>query len=182
MHPLTPPPALRALLAAECAAEAAAPQEEEDLQQAVWLRWLECAGRDGFPPPRPAAWLGEAVREEARRTRRRAAREVPYTDIPVPRTVASADGTSDPAWEAEVPLLADERRRYLTDAVSRLPGRCPAVLAQLLNSRRPGYPEIARELGMSQGAVGPLRSRCLECLRRRFAADVAAAGAGGRVR
>lgn len=180
-----PPPSLRALLAAECAAEAG-PADADDLQQAVRLRWLERVQRDGRPPRNPAVWLRRAVRAEARGARRRARREVPYGEaalpFPGPRPVISADGTGDRAYEAEAPLLAEECRRAVAAAVGRLPGRCPAVLDRLLNGRDLTYEEIARELGMSQGTVGPLRARCLECLRRQLRTEVAAAGARGMVR
>ncbi|MGK5497511.1 hypothetical protein [Streptomyces sp. URMC 125] len=120
------PPALRGLLAAECAAEAAGQGvDPADLEQAVWLRWLE-RGRAQDPPSRPAEWLRAAV--------------------------------------------------------GRLPGRCPGVLAALFSSRDLTYPEAARELGISQGSLGPIRSRCIDCLRRMLAAEVAPPEPRGRVR
>jgi RNA polymerase sigma factor (sigma-70 family) len=155
---------LRRLVAAECSAEApAAGVETEDLQQAVWLRWLEqvrTRGDTSTAPP-SAGWLRSAVRAEARRARRRTRREVP-----LPADVIDTDG-ADPATSqlAEATLLAAEQRRVLADAVSRLPGRCPALMRAMLSRQDLTYPEIARELGMSQGSIGPVRSRCLGCLR-----------------
>ncbi|NEC53188.1 sigma-70 family RNA polymerase sigma factor, partial [Actinospica acidiphila] len=70
--------------------------------------------------------------------------------------------------------LVAAHRRALRDAVRRLPGRCPGLLTALLSPRDPTYREIARELGISQGCLGPERSRCLGCLRRLLAAEVAA--------
>ncbi|MEU4968124.1 RNA polymerase sigma factor [Streptomyces smyrnaeus] len=181
-------PGLRALLYAECAAEAAARcgVDAEDLRQGVWLRWLERLGEGGGPPAEPAAWLGAAVRAEARAAAG-SRREVPLATEPAPRVprqrrVTATDGTGDPASDTEAPLLAAERHRELAAAVSLLPGRCPALLRALLSREEPTYPQIARELGMSQGALGPLRSRCLECLRRMLAAKVPPPGLRGRVR
>ena len=164
------PVRLRALLAAECAAEAAAAGTDElDLQQGVWLRWLERLRTHGVPAD-PAAWLRSAVRAEAWRA----------GPDPLPAVTAGPD--PDPASVVEARLVAAERRRLLAAAIGRLPGRCPGLLGSLLSLRDPTYPEVARELGMSQGSVGPVRSRCLGCLRRMLTAEVASAELGGMVR
>lgn len=171
------PPPLRRLVAAECAAEApAAGVEPEDLQQEVWLRWLEreharrraTPGERGGAPAGPSAgWLRCAVRAEARRARRRAGRETPW-----PREgVTGTPGSAPLHQPAELAVLAAEHRRLLDTAVTRLPGRCPALLRAMLSRWDLTYPEIARELGMSQGSLGPLRSRCLGCLRTMLAAS-----------
>ena len=163
-HPATAPAVpfgrLAALLAAEAAAEAApgavAGIEPADLEQAVWLRILEGPA----PPPERAAagWLRAAVRAEARRARRRARREVPLDADLAPGTAS-----------AENPVLDAERLRAVRAAVRRLPGRCPPLLSALLSGTDPTYREISRELGISQGSLGPLRSRCLGCLRAALA-------------
>ncbi|GAA2437579.1 sigma-70 family RNA polymerase sigma factor [Streptomyces macrosporus] len=180
-HPPLLPPPLRSLLAAECAAEAAGHGiEPADLEQAVWLRWLERGRTDG-PPPRPAHWLRAAVRAEVRSARRRTRREVAY-DATEPGTAPSPAYGAEETESAESRVLRRERSRVLRAAVARLPGRCPAVLTALLSRRDPTYPEIARELGISQGSLGPIRSRCIDCLRRMLTAEVAAPGPRGRVR
>ncbi|WP_241265710.1 sigma-70 family RNA polymerase sigma factor [Streptomyces boncukensis] len=178
-----PGPRLTALLDAECAAEAAAcpGTDPADLRQGVLLRWLQHTRTTGAPPAPPGDWLRAAVRAEA-------ARQRPYPvpgRAPVqrpPSRVTAADGLADPVSDAEAPLLAAECRRALAAAASGLPGRCPAVLRALLARSDPTYPQIARELGMSQGSLGPLRSRCLARLRRMLAAEVAAPRLRGRVR
>ncbi|MFF4173526.1 RNA polymerase sigma factor [Streptomyces sp. NPDC001744] len=167
--------ALAPLLAAESDAEApAAGVEPGDLEQAVWLRLLERLRETGAPA-RPADWLRRAVRAEARRARRTGDRERPYRDEPV------HDGAG-PHGSPEHALLADERRRAVRAAVTRTPGRCPGVLAAMLAPGDPTYREIAGELGISQGSLGPMRSRCLGCLRRMLAAEVPAPDRRGRVR
>ncbi|WP_338694531.1 sigma-70 family RNA polymerase sigma factor [Streptomyces sp. Q6] len=155
---------LRPLLAAEVRAELPASADEAgDLEQTVWLRLLERLGADG-PPPDPAAWLTATVRSEARRRRGTTRREMPYATEP------AADTTeTDP----EHRTLARERTRALHAAVRRLPGRCPRLIGALLSPKDLTYREIAGELGMSQGSLGPERSRCLGCLRRIMAAEVA---------
>ncbi|MDN0196128.1 sigma-70 family RNA polymerase sigma factor [Streptomyces sp. S.PNR 29] len=152
------------LLTAETSAEAhASGTEPGDLEQAVWLRLLERLEADG-PPSDPHRWLRSAVRIEARRTRRTTRLERPYETEP------ADDADRDP----EELVLAAARRRALRDAVRRLPGRCPRLLEALLSPKDLTYREIAGELGISQGTLGPERSRCLGCLRRLLAPEVAA--------
>ncbi|MFF9818460.1 sigma-70 family RNA polymerase sigma factor [Streptomyces sp. NPDC014006] len=154
---------LRPLLAAEARAEAhACGGEAADLEQEVWLRLLERLAAAG-PPPDPHGWLRRAVRAEARRTRRTRRREQRYDGEPAGK---------EPGPEALV--LAAARGRALRAAVRRLPGRCPGLLEALLSPRDLTYREIAGELGISQGSLGPERSRCLGCLRRLLAREVAA--------
>lgn len=155
---------LRPLLTAEASAEAyASGAEAGDLEQAVWLRLLERLEADG-PPHDPHRWLRSAVRTEARRTRRTVRDERPYATEPAGAT----------EHEPEQLALAAARRRALRDAVRRLPGRCPRLMEALLSPRDLTYREIAGELGISQGSLGPERSRCLGCLRRLLAPEVAA--------
>ncbi|ARP69344.1 sigma-70 family RNA polymerase sigma factor [Streptomyces pluripotens] len=161
--------ALRPLLLAEASAEACASGTDPgDLEQAVWLRLLERLESDG-PPLNPERWLRSAVRAEVRRSRRTSRLERPYGIEP------ADDGRSGPEQLA----LTAARHRALRDAVRRLPGRCPRLMEALLSPRDLTYREIARELGISQGSLGPERSRCLGCLRRLLAAEVAAREARG---
>ncbi|MEU6659365.1 sigma-70 family RNA polymerase sigma factor [Streptomyces sp. NPDC046821] len=164
--------ALRPLVAAEVSAEThAAGTEPGDLEQAVWLRLLERLGTDG-PPADPAAWATATVRSEARRTRHATHREIPYDSEP-------ADAL---AHDPEERALTGERDRALRAAVRRLPGRCPRIVGAFLSPQDPTYREIADELGMSQGSLGPERSRCLGCLRRMLTAKVAAPEPWGKER
>ncbi|MFI0987377.1 sigma-70 family RNA polymerase sigma factor [Streptomyces exfoliatus] len=170
--------ALAPLLAAESDAEApAAGIEPSDLEQAVWLRLLEQLQETGAAPERPAEWLRRAVRSEARRARRTSDRERPYREEP-----AHDPGGPGPHGSPEHSLMVAEGRRTLRAAVTRTPGRCPRVLTAMLDPEDRTYREIAGELGISQGSLGPMRSRCLGCLRRMLAAEVPAPGRRGRVR
>ncbi|MFF9626033.1 RNA polymerase sigma factor [Streptomyces griseosporeus] len=166
-HPLLT--ALRPLLTAEAQAEAHAHgADPADLEQSVWLRLLERLDAGG-PPSDPPGWLRRAVRAEARLARRATWLERPYD-------VEPAD---DPGRGPEHVLLASAARRTVRDAVRRLPGRCPGLLEAMLSPRDLTYREIAGELGISQGSLGPERSRCLGCLRRLLTPEVAARGARG---
>ncbi|MFE6732476.1 sigma-70 family RNA polymerase sigma factor [Streptomyces californicus] len=161
--------ALQPLVRAEARAEApAAGLDPADLEQSVWVRLLErpAAG----PPDDAARWVRDTVRAEARRGRRTARRERPY---------AGAEPAAGPADCPERAALGAAERLALRAALSRLPGRCPRVLEALLAPGDLTYREIAGELGMSQGSLGPIRSRCLGCLRRMLAAEVVAPSVRG---
>ncbi|WP_405579289.1 sigma-70 family RNA polymerase sigma factor [Streptomyces sp. NBC_01190] len=150
------------LLTAEAAAEAppGGGIEAADLEQAVWLRLLELDG----PPPEPGAWVRGAVRDEARSEIRRIRCERPCGAPDAGPPVPGADG-GGAAGTVEEQVLAAERHRAVLAAVRGLPGRCPQIVAALLSRSDLTYQEISRELGISQGSLGPLRSRCLGCLR-----------------
>ncbi|MER7725911.1 sigma-70 family RNA polymerase sigma factor [Streptomyces sp. NPDC096323] len=165
-------PLVRAEANAEAAASATgAALDAADLEQAVWLRLLERPAGRGLPAD-PARWVRDTIRSEARRARRTARRERPYRD-------EAAVGPSGCPEKAA--LLADQRR-VLHAAVDRLPGPCPRLLRALFSPLDLTYREIAGELGMSQGSLGPIRSRCLGCLRRMLAAEVVAPELRGKER
>ncbi|MFD5148375.1 RNA polymerase sigma factor [Streptomyces sp. NPDC058401] len=169
---------LRPLLSAEAAAETAGTGvDAADVEQAVWVRLLE----HRRIPAEPADWLRRAVRGEARRARRRARREVPYDRQSVHGGPGAGTRSSTGA-EPEDALLHGEANRALRSAVARLPGRCPELMRALLSPRDLTYREIAGELGISQGSLGPVRSRCLGCLRRMLAVEVAAPALRGMER
>ncbi|WP_405532168.1 sigma-70 family RNA polymerase sigma factor [Streptomyces avidinii] len=180
------------LLSAEAAAEApGAGVDAADLEQAVWVRLLESGHRapDPAEPAEPARWLRRAVRAEASLARRRARREVPYDhrrhSVDGHRRHAVDGGPQAGTAAGAAPedaLLHGEENRALRSAVARLPGRCPELMKALLSPRDLTYREIAGELGISQGSLGPVRSRCLGCLRRMLAAEVAAPGLRGKER
>ncbi|MEU1090881.1 RNA polymerase sigma factor [Streptomyces sp. NPDC005576] len=165
--------ALHPLVRAEVTAEAPATgTDPADLEQTVWLRLLERLA-SGVPLPDPPRWVRETVRAEVRGARRAALRELPHAD---------GGPVAGPGSCPERATLGAAERRALRAAVARLPGRCTGLLTALLDPGDRTYREIAGELGMSQGSLGPIRSRCLGCLRRMLAAEVAAPGTRGRVR
>lgn len=165
-------PLVRAEARAEAAASATgAAVDPADLEQAVWLRLLERPAGQG-PPPDTARWVRDTVRAEARRARRTARRERPYRD----------ERTADLSGGPERAALGADQRRMLHAAVDRLPAPCARLLHALLAPSDPTYREIAGELGMSQGSLGPIRSRCLGCLRRMLAAEVVAPELRGKER
>lgn len=158
-------PALPAPYASLLAAEAAAYAlpgtgiEAADLEQGVWLRLLE----RGRPPADPAGWTRSAVRAEALVADVRRRCERPYADQDAGPAPRPPHGTGD----IEDQVIAADARHAVLAAARALPGRCPELVHALMSGSDRTYREIARELGISQGSVGPLRSRCLGCLRIR---------------
>lgn len=68
--------------------------------------------------------------------------------------------------------LARERASELRAAVSRLPARCGSLLTALLEDPTADYRTLAARLGIPRGSIGPTRSHCLDCLRRRLSPDL----------
>jgi DNA-directed RNA polymerase specialized sigma24 family protein len=64
---------------------------------------------------------------------------------------------------------ADESAR-LWEAVSSLDGRCQRLLRVVAFDDRPDYAQIASDLHMAVGSIGPTRRRCLTKLRVRLEA------------
>ncbi|HBY98208.1 MAG TPA: sigma-70 family RNA polymerase sigma factor [Chloroflexi bacterium] len=71
------------------------------------------------------------------------------------------DVSSPPAQE----VLRWERQHVVHEALDQLDERCQALLKALfLDPDRPNYEEIAAQLGMAVGSVGPTRGRCFKKL------------------
>ena len=62
-------------------------------------------------------------------------------------------------------LIAEEFEMEL--AVARLDERCQRLIRLLyFDSKEPSYAEIAADLGMLVGSIGPTRARCLDKLKK----------------
>ena len=156
--PTAADPALRgAFLGLLRALATARALDPEDLEQQVWLR--AAAERRAS---QPAARLRALTVQEFRRALAEAAESARC------RSAAARQAAGTPAGEAwpEQRALAAERARELRAAAARLPARCPALVAALLESPPPGYRELAERLALPLGSIGPTRARCLACLRR----------------
>ena len=58
-----------------------------------------------------------------------------------------------------------ERQQMVRQALRRLGGRCERLIAALyLDESRPTYDQIARQLSIPRGSIGPTRVRCLSKL------------------
>lgn len=133
-------------------------QDAEEVYQNTWLLLYRYARgiRDARSLP---AWIATTARREAmvlvRRERLR-------------RDVESVHGEGATGISAQTPSnSADEREEslLLMGALLELSPRCRSILSRLYYS--PGeitYKQLAEELGMPIGSLGPTRLRCLERL------------------
>jgi RNA polymerase sigma factor (sigma-70 family) len=87
------------------------------------------------------------------------------------REVAISHGHERSVPSPEMLALGTERDRALWKAVEHLPERYRRLLWLLAHRPELTYPQIAAELGIRPGSVGPLRRRSLDRLRNRLIAD-----------
>ena len=60
-----------------------------------------------------------------------------------------------------------EREQLVRQAIDRLPTRCRSLVEMLFyEPPKTPYAEVARRLGLAQGSIGFIRSRCLKRLQR----------------
>ena len=139
--------------------------DAEDAVQNVWYRLADRGSAIDDPRKLPG-WLATTTRREAQRRRRRLRRATPVDDVGDDYRSAfrGQDGSglrSDPEQAAEA---ADVEQR-LVDAYWSLKEKCRDLLALVWNPSL-SYAAIADALGTTVGAVGPMRLRCLERLRK----------------
>lgn len=133
--------------------------EADDVFQTVWITLLE-----KLPtlrePERLSSWLVTTARR-ATWDRRRGAehqRTESYDPAELPEELG------DPTPEDLVAEFQQVQR--MQQAVAQLDERCRQLLHYLYQDRNsPSYAEIADELGLMTGSIGPIRARCLEKLR-----------------
>jgi RNA polymerase sigma factor (sigma-70 family) len=128
-----------------------------DVVQTVWLRLAENLDlvREG---DRVAGWLATTTRRESLRVSRR--REVPSE----PWAFEAEDGAASP----EQVLVDQDEVEQARRALRRLPLRDQRLLTALMRTPSPAYTEVAAELGMPVGSIGPTRARALARLRRQL--------------
>ncbi len=134
-------------------------EDAEDVFQAVFVILLgkldTCRDHK-----RLASWLTTITRREAWRVKRERAAEL---DAAGEKALAA-----QPAIEQtpEAVLQEMEEQDLIRQAMERLGPRCRRLLRRLFYTpERPSYADIARELQMPEGSIGPTRARCLERLR-----------------
>ncbi len=129
-------------------------EQREDVIQATWIRLFQHAG--GLRRPEGlSSWLATTAIREALAMRRRSARERLVEAVPdAPANIDQVDDT------VHLHLAAARLRA----AVAELPCRERRLLEQLMAPEQPSYAEIALELRMPIGAIGPVRQRALRRL------------------
>jgi len=97
--------------------------------------------------------------------RRRAAARHPVSLLDDPPDAPDEEG---PLPDEELEAL--ERRRLVWAALARIPAACAQLLERLfLTAGNVSYKEIAVDLGIPEGSIGPTRQRCLEKLKSALA-------------
>lgn len=108
-----------------------------------------------------AAWLATVARRHSwRRLAQRRREQLGF----MADAAEELSGTGDSENQGE--FVRWELLEWLNQGLNDLDPRCRALLMALyLSPDSPSYAEVAAELGMAVGSVGPTRARCLEKLR-----------------
>ena len=141
-----------------------------DVFQTVFERLIEHLPRI-VDPSRLAGWISVTAKREALLQLRRARRNVSMS-----RFNDDGDGDGDtPEWEfaddAAMPDEALDELQQLTSlrrGLDRLDERSRTLLLLLFRAddEKVPYDEVARQMGMPVGSIGPTRARCLAKLRK----------------
>ncbi|MFD8500283.1 RNA polymerase sigma factor [Amycolatopsis sp. NPDC059657] len=129
---------------------------DADVRDVCQDAWLALVGKRCSldHPERLPGWLATAARRCAhRRVMKR------RSDVPLACRAELA------AASPEQLILLTERDKMLWNAVASLPRRSRALMWLLAHYPELTQQEIATELGIRPGSVGPLRRRCLDRLR-----------------
>ena len=131
-----------------------------DVVQTVWLRRVDNLHRLR-EPDRVGGWLASTARHESIRVSGQRQRSVPTDDPAVLDRRSGSD--DDPARE----MLCRERDDALRVLVTDLPDRWRDLLELLMAEPTMSYADVANDLGLPLGSIGPTRQRCLRTLRAR---------------
>lgn len=131
------------------------PADVDEAIQRTWLALWRHAGavRDAGRLP---GWLSVTARREALSLVRRRRRELLVEDF------GCLDVGSFP--DASVLVEQAERAKYLRQAVDRLPDKQRRLIRALLADRS-SYDQLAADLQIPRGSIGPTRARALRTLR-----------------
>lgn len=107
-------------------------------------------------------WLALTASRESQRLRRVSSRYASSDDtgLNLEELLASEDKA------AEQEAVEMEASQAVRDGVARLPAKCRQILTLLYLDHELPYVEVARQMGMPIGSIGPTRARCLERLRQ----------------
>jgi DNA-directed RNA polymerase specialized sigma24 family protein len=130
-----------------------------DVAQLTWLRLFEHAHQIREPERLPA-WLAATARREALRVAIDAKRSVLCADPTLENGVDRRGAIHD------VYAVDGHYGPELEEALSRLPASYQRLLRVLMSDDSPSYTEVAVQLQIPIGSIGPMRMRALEMLRR----------------
>jgi RNA polymerase sigma factor (sigma-70 family) len=130
----------------------------EDVGQAVWLLLFQHLHTLRTPEALPG-WLLATTRNECRRVLGERIRRQDRTLVVEP-PVDGGQAALEQEWERARQAAA------LREAFAQLEPPCRALLTLLFADPPIPYREIAEQLRMKVGSIGPTRARCLDHLRR----------------
>lgn len=140
--------------------------DADDLFQTVCLRLLENL-ENLKDEEHLTAWIITTGRREAWRVSRQKRRREALLSHGAGDSEAELEAVvdADPLPEQVVVQLTEEQ--LTRQALEELGGHCAALLRLLYQTDPvPAYAEIARQLHVPEGSIGPTRARCLQKLRR----------------
>jgi RNA polymerase sigma factor (sigma-70 family) len=129
--------------------------DADDVVQATWLTLLNHIG-DLRDPARIPGWLATTARRKCISKLRSPERERLSGEIDIPGEEASPEQI----------LISAERRQTVTRAVAALPDRQRVLVSLLMQEPALAYTQIAAQLQMPVGSIGPTWGRCATKLRQ----------------
>ncbi len=142
--------------------------QAEEVFQRTWAALVESI-HELKQPERLASWIASTTRHHALRL---------FAEEDRQRRICSIEDTPD-STEPEAPvdtegdLLNLEQGAALHQALDLLDPRCQNLLRLLFFAEPPlDYQEVAARTGMAVGSIGPIRSRCLKKLKKKFEACI----------
>jgi RNA polymerase sigma factor (sigma-70 family) len=137
--------------------------DADDVSQSTWLALFQHI-YTLRQPERVRGWLVTTARNEALRLLRQRTRQAAGADL----TEVAMESPKHGVAEA---LIVAEEKEAVDIALQALPVRCQRLVRLLVADRSSTYVEVAAELGMPIGSIGPTRARCLALLRRQEAVE-----------
>jgi RNA polymerase sigma factor (sigma-70 family) len=129
----------------------------EDVIQTTWLALVR--RRDAIMEPAAiGGWLTTTARREAWRVGKVGNRAIAVDDEELAVRLPQQRS-------AELSAVEIDSNRQMWVAVDQLPERCRRLLRIVAFEKRPDYAQLATDLGMPVGSIGPTRGRCLAKLR-----------------
>lgn len=138
--------------------------DASDVCQRTWLALAQLPS-GLHDPGRLPAWLATTARRQALRVLKNRDRELPVDGR------ERAEAVPSPQPSPELAVLGAERDQVLWRAVDCLPAQHRRLIRLLATRPSLTHTELAAELGIPPGSVGPLRRRALDRLRRALIAQ-----------
>src|SRR5699024_1162100 len=138
-------------------------ERSEDIVQVAWLTFVRRSSSIEEPSA-VASWLTTTARREAWRAVKSDGRSTPVLNDLLEHRLP--EHTS-----AESEVVASDEHDRLWSYVSGLSPRCQRLLRIVAFEDRPNYAQIATDMDMPVGSIGPTRARCLSKLRAALAND-----------